>query len=123
MYTTRVEAGFSAVHRVRMPNGTLEPDHGHDWVVRAFFARSELNEKGMVIDFHDAESSLKAVLAQLHHTDLNSHQAFAGALPTAEIVAKYVFDQLRASGLAAVCRIEVAEAPGCIAIYESSRPS
>ncbi len=123
MYTVSVEAEFRAVHRLRLSDGTLEPRHGHEWRVRAHFTRAELDEADMVIDFDEARAGLESVVALLHETDLNRHEALAGANPTAEIVAKYVFDQICAQGLFTIRRVEVIEAPGCAAVFEPSRPS
>jgi len=117
MYSVSVEARFSAVHQVRLGDGTLEPPHEHDWLVRACFSRSELDEVGMVVDFSKARSALQSVLARLDHADLNSHEGLAGKNPTAEVVARYIFDRMAEPGLSVPRRIEVTEAPGCVAAY------
>ena len=122
MYTVTIEAGFSARHRVRLPDGVLEPPHSHDWRIRALFGRDELDESAMVIDFDRARSSLESVLAGLHQTDLNHHRGLAGRNPTAEVVARYVFEQLRTLGLSTLRRIDVTEAPGCVAGFELTGP-
>jgi 6-pyruvoyltetrahydropterin/6-carboxytetrahydropterin synthase len=118
MYTVVVEARFSAAHRVRMPDGQLEPLHGHEWHVRAHFTRAGLDETGMVVDFCEAESALQTAVEPFDHCDLNEHAALAGLNPTAEIVAKHLFDRIKASGRGSIRRVEVTEAPGCTAIYE-----
>ncbi len=123
MYRVIVEAGFFAVHRVRLRDGVLEPRHGHDWTVRAHFVRAELDHLGMVIDFDRARSSLQAVVAQLHSTDLNRHEALAGLNPTAEVLARYVFDRMVERGLSTLRCVEVTEAKGCVGIYEPARSS
>jgi 6-pyruvoyltetrahydropterin/6-carboxytetrahydropterin synthase len=119
MYTAIVTATFSATHRVALPDGTLEPTHGHDWTVRAHFSRAALNERGMVVDFCAAESALQAIAAELHHRNLNDLSALEAALPTAEVLAKYLFDRLRQAGFPELCRVEVTEAPGCLAAYDA----
>ena len=118
MYTVTVEASFSAVHRLRLPDGSLEPLHGHDWLVRAFFSRSELDRSSMVIDFHEAQSHLHGVLGELHHRNLSEVLPPETGNPTAESVAKHVYDRLCARGLSCLRRIEVTEAPGCVAGFE-----
>ncbi len=123
MYRVIVEAGFFAVHRVRSRDGVLEPQHGHNWAVRAHFARAELDDVGMVIDFDRARSSLQAVMAQLHGTDLNRLEALAGLNPTAEVLARYIFDRMVEQGLSILRRVEVTEAEACVAIYEPARSS
>jgi 6-pyruvoyltetrahydropterin/6-carboxytetrahydropterin synthase len=121
MYTAIVEAGFHAAHHVRLPDGTWETPHEHDWRVRAHFCRAELDDAEMVVDFCRAQSELEAILARLDHQDLNRFAGLSGRSPTAEVVARYLCDALRARGFDEVRRVEVREAPGCVAAYE--RPS
>ena len=117
MFTVSVQSGFSAMHRVRFRDGSVEPRHGHDWVVRAEFTRADLDECGMVVDFLEARRVLDAIVGELHHTDLNEHPALGGANPTAEAVARYVFDRVRDAGLTDIRRVEITEAPGCVASF------
>ncbi|MBI4719175.1 MAG: 6-carboxytetrahydropterin synthase [Planctomycetes bacterium] len=118
MFTVTVEAGFCALHRLRLADGAWEPGHGHDWHVRATFSRPGLDDRGMVVDFHDVQQRLREIVGALHHGNLNEHHAFAELSPTAEVVARFVYEQLRAAGLECVRRVEVTEAPGCVAGYE-----
>ena len=118
MFTIIVECGFSAIHQLRLPGGTLEPRHGHDWIVRAHFSRATLSDAGMVIDFADAQAALRSVIEPLQYADLNSFEPLSGLNPTAEVVAKFIFDRLTRPGFDSLRRVEVTEAPGCIAAYE-----
>lgn len=122
MYSIAVDATFSAAHRVRLPDGTLEPPHAHDWGVRVWFGGPGLDESGMVIDFQEARTALDAVLADLQHKNLNELDPLAALNPTAEVLARYVFERIRASGLPMIRRVEVTEAPGCVAAYEYPEP-
>lgn len=118
MYTVSVEDSFSALHRVRYPDGTREPSHGHDWVVRVYFRRPMLDDHGMVIDFVQAQTMLKSIVSLLHYANLNEIEIFVGLNPTAEVVAKYVFDRVYEQYPDTLLRVEVTEAPGCVASYE-----
>ncbi|NOX59774.1 MAG: 6-carboxytetrahydropterin synthase [Planctomycetes bacterium] len=119
MFEASVEAAFSAAHRVRLPDGSLEPLHGHDWCVAATFARCELDESGFVVDFIAAERCLAAIVGQLHHRDLNTCELMAGLNPTAEIVARGIFEKLAEDDSLgrALHRVRITEAPGCSATY------
>ena len=119
MFTIVVEAGFHAVHSVRFADGTVEDPHGHDWEVRAHFACVELDDTGMVVDFSRAQAALRSVVEPLDECDLNSSAALEGLNPTAEVVARFVLEGLLATGLGSVSRVEVTEAPGCVACYEA----
>jgi 6-pyruvoyl-tetrahydropterin synthase len=118
VFTITVEAGFSATHRVRYPDGTVEEPHDHDWRVRAFFSRPQLDDVGMVIDFGEAQAALRSAVNEFENTDLNAHPTLCGANPTAEVVAKHLFDRVLAAGVTTLRRVEVTEAPGCVAIFE-----
>jgi 6-pyruvoyltetrahydropterin/6-carboxytetrahydropterin synthase len=120
MYTIIVEGSFSATHQLALADGSIEPLHGHDWGVRAHFASPTLDRCGMVLDFEDARAGLRSVLERLRYVDLNQHEGFRGANPTAEAVARYIFDRLREAGLTMLRRVEVTEAPGCVAVYEET---
>lgn len=119
MYECRVEAGFSAAHQVRMYDGELEPVHGHDWKVEAVFRGPALDEIGVLIDFVLVERVLREIVGALHHTSLNACPAMNGLNPTAEHVARRIFEQLREQlGAAApLAGVYVTEAPGCVAAY------
>lgn len=118
MFTIVVEAVFSAAHRVRYLDGTVEEPHGHTWRARAFFSRLHLDEAGMVIDFGVAQAALRSAANELANSDLNINPVLRGANPTAEVVAKHLFDRVLAAGVSTLRRVEVTEAPGCVAIFE-----
>lgn len=120
MFTIIVQSCFSATHRLRLEDGTVEPLHGHDWLVRAYFSRSGLNDFGMVIDFDFARTRLDEVIAPLRYANLSEHPALGGRNATAEVVARFVYDGLVSRGIDCVRRVEITEAPGCVAIYDPS---
>jgi 6-pyruvoyl-tetrahydropterin synthase len=72
----------------------------------------------MVVDFCEARRVLEQVLADFQHADLNELAAFGGVSPTAEVVARVVFDRMVSRGFASVQRVEITEAPGCHATYQ-----
>lgn len=119
MFEVSVEAGFSASHRLRLYDGELEPPHGHDWRVTATFRGDALDSIGVLVDFVEAQKQVDEIAAQLHHTDLGDNPLLAGQNPSAEIVAKTIFDALRQSPqLASMLHgVKVTEAPGCAATY------
>ena len=119
MYSIAVEATFSAVHRVKLCDRAVEPLHGHDWGVRVWFSQPELGDSGMVVDFSAARTTLEGILADLQAKNLNEIDALARHNPTAEVLAKYLFERIRAAGMNSVYRVEVTEAPGCLAAYEA----
>lgn len=117
MYRVVVEAGFSATHHIRLHDGTDEPSHGHDWRVRATFAKAALDELGMVIDFAEARRVLKQVVEQLDYQDLNQVSVLRGKNPTTEVVAEWIFGRILELGVKSIAEVEVTEAPGCEAVF------
>jgi 6-pyruvoyltetrahydropterin/6-carboxytetrahydropterin synthase len=82
---------FSAAHALRLYDGSLEPVHGHNWRVRVTVAAPSLDPIGVVMDFHELERLVDALLAPLHNRHLNEVPPFADGLnPSAENVALHV---------------------------------
>lgn len=123
MYSVVVEAGFTAIHQIRLHDGSIEPKHGHDWHVRVTFSKSALDELGMVIDFAEAQRLLKQLVGQIDYKDLNELPVFRELNPTTEVVAQWIFNRMNELGGTSVFEVEVTEAPGCRAIYRPDRTS
>ena len=119
MYEVVIFDVFSATHQLRLPNGDLEPLHGHDWGVRVTLAGQHLDQSGMLVDFHVAQARLREVLSGLNHRCLNATPPFENANPSAELVARHLAEQLGHDLPSAVrvAAVEVEEAPGCFARF------
>ncbi len=117
MYEITVAGSFCAVHRIRLPDGTVEPLHGHDWRVTARLQSADLDADGLVADFVEVEKRLGDTTAELHHGNLNEHDWLSGVNPTAEHVARVIFERLSADPVWGhlVQSVHVEEAPGCSA--------
>lgn len=109
---------FSAAHRVRLPDGTLEPLHGHDWALRVTVCSERLDEFGMVMDFHALQSEVERVIAPFRNRNLNDVAPFDRSEPTAERVAAFVARSLVLPKDVTLARVELTEAPGCQAVCE-----
>lgn len=125
IYEVKVQGRFSAVHQLRLADGSLEPVHGHDWNVEVVFRGDRLDAVGMLIDFEDAASALRRVLAEFNYHDLNTLVWLENQNPSAERVARAIFERMHAHlgsdcPLAGVC---VEEAPGCRAAFWVQSPN
>jgi 6-pyruvoyltetrahydropterin/6-carboxytetrahydropterin synthase len=89
---------FSAAHLLRLYDGSLEPVHGHNWKVEVSVAAAKLDSIGVVMDFHELERLLDAILLPLHNRHLNDTAAFASLNPSAENVAFHIGSILRLPG-------------------------
>jgi len=92
MFTVRAEEVFSAAHFLSHYHGKCEKLHGHNYKVRVTARGSSLDEGGMLLDFGLLKKALRAVTDELDHTSLNDHPAFADGSPSAENIAKFVYD-------------------------------
>ncbi|MEM9296147.1 MAG: 6-pyruvoyl tetrahydropterin synthase family protein [Planctomycetota bacterium] len=120
-YEITIERSFHATHALRLPDGSLEPVHAHDWPVRLTVAADALDAMQCVMDFHDLEPALDAVLATLDGKHLNDVPPFDTPAwnPSAERVAEHVATQVGKSipAPARLIACQVGEAPGCYATY------
>jgi 6-pyruvoyltetrahydropterin/6-carboxytetrahydropterin synthase len=120
LYEVSCETTFNAMHQLVAGRRPLEPVHGHDWHVEAVAAGSDLDEAGMLIDFVALKQALDETAAALHHSNLNARPELSGQSPSAEVVARYFFDEIRrrlGGQGRALARVRVREAPGCSATY------
>ena len=85
---------FSASHQLRLYDGSLEPLHGHNWVVKVTVATSKLDGIGVVMDFHELERLVDVVLTPMHNSHLNQLEKFATLNPSAENVAWHIAQSL-----------------------------
>lgn len=119
MYEVIITGVFAAAHQLRLPNGELEPLHGHNWYVRAIFTGPELDPMGVLVDFTVIRPRVLEVLAKLNDTYLNELPAFVRCNPSAEHVARHIADEISEFGqpAARLLSVEVEEEPGCFARY------
>ena len=121
MYSITIERSFSAAHAIRLPDGTLEPVHGHNWPVEVSVGSVGLDGIETVMDFHVLAAAVDGALAELDNRHLNEVEPFVGTRvnPTAERVAWWIAQRV-GRALPAGVRLEsvrVGEAPGCYASY------
>ncbi len=95
MYELRVEGDFSASHQLRGYKGKCENLHGHNWHIEMYVRGDELNEIGILVDFKDLREILKKVLTILDHSFLNDIIPFNEINPSAENIAKFIFDKAK----------------------------
>jgi len=112
------EREFSAAHALRLHDGRMETLHGHNWRVRVTVSAARLSEMGVVMDFHELERLVDAVIGAWHNANLNEAPAFARLNPSAENVAKTIADSLALPGGLRLQSVEVWETAGNCARYE-----
>ena len=96
MYTARIEDGFAAAHFLTRYHGKCERLHGHNYKVLVTASGTRLDEGGMLLDFGIMKGALRKVILELDHTSLNEHPAFSDGCPSAERIARFIYDKMRA---------------------------
>lgn len=95
MHSIAVKKMFDAAHRLADHPGRCSRLHGHSWEVEAVF-EGETGDDGMVLDFEVAGRALARALESFDHTYLNEVEPFDTLPPTAENVARVLFEKLGA---------------------------
>ena len=92
MYELLVEKTFDAAHYLENYDGDCARMHGHTYRVQICVAGETLDQKfGMLMDFKEMKKALNQLIAKLDHQVLNEVLDFN---TTAELIAKYFYDQL-----------------------------
>lgn len=94
MYELMVKLHFSAAHRVEDYPGNCERLHGHNWTVEIYVENDKLDNLGMVVDFRTIKKKTKSVISLIDHQYLNDIEPFNKINPTAENIAKWIYDQI-----------------------------
>lgn len=113
MYELSIRGHFDAAHALHGYEGECRNLHGHTWDVEVVVAGEHLDDVGIVYDFKTLKEDLARVLQPLDHVYLNDVTPFDVLNPTAENLARYVFERLSetvASGIRVV-EVSVWESP------------
>ena len=112
------EREFAAAHQLRLYDGSLEPLHGHNWRVRVTVGADQLDAIGVVMDFHEVERLLDAIVQRLHNTHLNEVEPFRSGLnPSTEHVALHVGRNLQLPASIRLLSVQVWETAVNSALY------
>lgn len=96
-----------------MNDGSLEPLHGHNWHIRLTVRAAELDAIGTVMDFHELQRLLDAIVTPMHNSHLNDHPAFETRNPSAENVAASIAEAIKLPLNVKLVSVEAWETPDC----------
>lgn len=116
MYEIAVEDTFDAAHCLRDYEGTCSRLHGHTYRVRAAFRFASLEDTGLAFDFRNAKSVLSEIVEHLDHQYINDLPEFSVQNPSAEAIAKHIFDRVKGS-VPQTYSVSVWETPTSCATY------
>ena len=117
MFEIFVEHTFVSAHFLRDYKGKCENLHGHNYRVQVGMT-GELDQHGMLFDFADLKQRLRTASAYLDHQCLNELKPFDEINPSAENVAKFLFEEIQ-KGLASakLAYVRVWETDTSCAVY------
>ncbi len=95
MYEIIVEQYFEAAHFLKGYQGKCENVHGHRYGVVVSIKSEKINEIGLAYDFTDVKQHLKTILGGYDHTLLNDLPPFDKINPSAENIARTIYDRLK----------------------------
>jgi len=119
MFTVSVETNFWASHQLALPDGSKEPAHHHNWSVTAEVGSEKLNDMALVMDFQDLKEMVENIVGKFDNKDLDEVSYFKKNNPSAENVARYIYEKLQIELPKDVKlqSISVIEEPGCSAKF------
>jgi 6-pyruvoyltetrahydropterin/6-carboxytetrahydropterin synthase len=93
MFEVSVDDSFAAAHNLRNYKGKCENLHGHNYKVRVVLTGPRLDETGLLYDFVHLKQVIQSVLRTLDHKYLNETKPFDELNPSAENIAKHIYDE------------------------------
>jgi 6-pyruvoyltetrahydropterin/6-carboxytetrahydropterin synthase len=127
MFEVTIEQTFAAGHSLREYKGKCENVHGHNYRVQVTVEGEQLNRIGLLVDFVDLKRAVREVTERLDHQWINDLEPFTIVNPSAENMAKYIYDEVNrlidlASGGVPVriARVKLWETDTSVAVYKPS---
>lgn len=119
MYTVIVETTFGAEHQLKLPDGSKEPLHYHDWGVECAVSAEKLDKMGLAFDFNRLKMMIDGIVAEFKNEPLEKSGIFKNMNSSAENVAEYIYNRLEKllERDLKLEYVEVTEAPRCRARY------
>jgi 6-pyruvoyltetrahydropterin/6-carboxytetrahydropterin synthase len=120
MWEISTETSVAAAHQLRLAPGEGERLHGHNWRIKITVRAERLDASGFVLDFNALLPALRETVEPYEHVFLNEVAPFDDVNPTAENIARVVFENMSTKlndDRVRVARIEVWENDVCAAAY------
>ena len=119
MFTISVETQFRALHQLTLADGSKEPMHEHNWIVTTSVSSDKLDGMGLVMDFGRLREEVGEITDEFDNGRLDDADYFRRNNPSAENVAKYIFDKLepKLPNGVKLRSVKVVEEAGCSAKF------
>ena len=96
MFEVTIEETFAAGHALRNYKGKCENVHGHNYRCQVTMAGEQLDDIGLLVDFVELKRVVHVVLDRMDHQWLNEFPPFDRLNPSAENMAKFIYDEVSA---------------------------
>jgi 6-pyruvoyltetrahydropterin/6-carboxytetrahydropterin synthase len=96
MFEVTIEETFAAGHALRNYKGKCENVHGHNYRCQVTLEGEQLDEIGLLVDFVELKRVVHSVLDRMDHQWLNDFPPFDKLNPSAENMAKFIYDGVSA---------------------------
>ncbi len=93
MFRVNVSRTFKAAHALRNYNGSDEQAHDHDWKCEISAIANSLDSSGCAVDFVKIDRLIDEIVHPFRNTPFNSTKPFDEISPSAENIAKYIYDK------------------------------
>jgi len=97
MFEVTIEETFAAGHALRNYKGKCENVHGHNYRCQVSLTGGELNDIGLLVDFVELKKALHSVIDRIDHQWLNEFPPFDKLNPSAENMARYIYEEVEAA--------------------------
>ncbi len=114
-YEITIEDHFAAAHYLDGYRGSCENVHGHNFKAEVTCSVPELDDIGISLDFKELKDRLGKITGSLDHINLNEFEGFRSENPTAENLARYIYNEIAASLSDTPARVKQ------VTIYESEK--
>jgi 6-pyruvoyltetrahydropterin/6-carboxytetrahydropterin synthase len=97
MFEITIEETFAAGHALRNYRGKCENVHGHNYRCQVQVEGESLDDIGLLVDFVELKKVVHSVLDRMDHQWLNDWPPFDKLNPSAENMAKFIYDEVDAA--------------------------
>jgi 6-pyruvoyltetrahydropterin/6-carboxytetrahydropterin synthase len=121
MFEVTIEETFAAGHALRGYHGKCENVHGHNYRCQVTLEGEQVDEIGLLVDFVELKRVVHTVLDRMDHQWLNDLPPFDKLNPSAENMAKYIYDEVSAgfeSGAVRLAQVRLWETDTASATYK-----
>jgi 6-pyruvoyltetrahydropterin/6-carboxytetrahydropterin synthase len=123
MFEVTIEETFAAGHALRNYHGKCENVHGHNYRCQVTIEGEQLDSIGLLVDFVELKRVVHSVLDRMDHQWLNEFPPFDAINPSAENMAKYIYDEVN-TGLhtkegVRIAFVKLWETDTCSAVYRA----